>query len=103
MHVVSCRALHFQHGKSSRVAVATNPVSEQHSDPSSPPHISPPSPPLLPADLELRPQAGLLRGAGIRLGTEIMSKAPHSIPEQERGPAGYGCAVDRPPLLRCCH
>lgn len=30
----------------------------------------------LPADLELRPQTGLLRGAGIRLGTGIMSKAP---------------------------
>lgn len=52
---------------------------------------------LLPADLKLRPQTGLLRGAGIRLGTQIMSKAPHLIPEQERGPAGYGCAVDRPP------
>lgn len=40
----------------------------------------------LPADLELRPQTSLLRGAGIRLGTRIMSKAPYSIPEQERGP-----------------
>lgn len=88
MHAVSCRALHFQHGKSSRVAVATNPESVQLSDPSTQPPS--PFPGHLPADLELRPQTGLLRGAGIRLETGIMSKVPHSIPEQEHGPADTG-------------
>lgn len=81
-------------GGISGVALATNPKSARCSDPSTAAHISPSSSSFLPGhhpvDLELRPQTGLLRRAGMRLRTGIMSKAPHSIPEQERWPVNTG-------------
>lgn len=68
------------------------------------PPLQPPPPPLLlpghlSADRELRPQTGLLRGAGIRLRPGIMSKAPLSIPEQEHVPADTGAQQTVFPLL----
>lgn len=71
--------------------------------PLQPPPPPPPVPLLLPghlsADRELRPQTGLLRGAGIRLRPGIMSKAPLSIPEQEHVPADTGAQQTVFPLL----
>lgn len=72
-----------------------------------PPLQPPPPPPPVPlllrghlsADRELRPQTGLLRGAGIRLRPGIMSKAPLSIPEQEHVPADTGAQQTVFPLL----
>lgn len=71
------------------------------------PPLQPPPPPPVPlllpghlsADRELRPQTGLLRGAGIRLRPGIMSKAPLSIPEQEHVPADTGAQQTVFPLL----
>lgn len=81
------------------------PSSSSSSHPPPPPPI--PVVPLLPghlsADRELRPQTGLLMGAGIRLRPGIMSKAPLSIPEQEHVPADTGAQQTVFPLFLPLH
>lgn len=108
---VSCGALHFQHGKSSGGCHGNKSQISTERTPlcSTPPYhpcsrlLPPPVTLLLPghlsADRELRPQTGLLRGAGIRLRPGIMSKAPLSIPEQEHVPADTGAQQTVFPLL----
>lgn len=117
---VSCGALHFQHGKSSggcrgnKSQISTERTPLCSTPPYHPCSRLPPVPLLLPghlsADRELRPQTGLLRGAGIRLRPGIMSKAPLSIPEPGACASGYWCAADSLPssppsssLFYCCH
>lgn len=77
--------------------MVTDPESLQHSD------LSVPAPPIpTPPHSRSGVQTSLLTAAGIKLGTWIISKAPHLIPESERGPADmYAQETSPPPCLVC--
>lgn len=127
---VSCGALHFQHGKSSggcrgnksQISTERTPLCSTppyHPCSRLPPRPPPPSPSsslLLPghlsADRELRPQTGLLRGAGSRDQAQTRDHVQSSTLDPRAGAcaSGYWCAADSLPssppsssLFYCCH